>query len=45
MTFGFFNSRWVERPGHVTELDGGLPAGFRAAAAAAGLKQGGALMP
>jgi glutamate N-acetyltransferase/amino-acid N-acetyltransferase len=39
----FFTSRWVERPAHVTELDGGLPLGFRAAAAAAGLKTGGAL--
>jgi glutamate N-acetyltransferase / amino-acid N-acetyltransferase len=43
VTPGFFSSRWVERPSHVTELDGGLPAGFRAAGAAAGLKQGGAL--
>jgi glutamate N-acetyltransferase/amino-acid N-acetyltransferase len=43
MTAGFFSSRWVERPAHVTELDGGLPQGFRAAAAAAGLKAGGAL--
>jgi glutamate N-acetyltransferase / amino-acid N-acetyltransferase len=38
-----FASRWVQRPGHVTEDDGGLPAGFRAAATAAGLKPGGAL--
>ncbi len=43
MTNGFFSSRWVQRPGHVTELDGGLPAGFRAAGVAAGLKAGGAL--
>ena len=43
MTAGFFNSRWVERPAHVTELDGGLPQGFRAAGVAAGLKAGGAL--
>jgi glutamate N-acetyltransferase/amino-acid N-acetyltransferase len=43
VTVGFFNSRWVERPGHVTELDGGLPAGFRAAGVAAGLKGGDAL--
>jgi glutamate N-acetyltransferase/amino-acid N-acetyltransferase len=43
MTPGFFNSRWVERPAHVTELDGGLPQGFRAAGAAAGLKRNGAL--
>jgi glutamate N-acetyltransferase/amino-acid N-acetyltransferase len=35
----FFRSRWVERPPHVTELEpGALPAGFRAGAAAAGLK-------
>ena len=43
MTAGFFSSRWVQRPGHVTELDGGLPAGFRAAGAAVGLKRAGAL--
>jgi glutamate N-acetyltransferase / amino-acid N-acetyltransferase len=43
VTAGFFNSRWVPRPGHVTELDGGLPAGFRAAGAAVGLKRDGAL--
>ena len=43
MTAGFFSSRWVERPAHVTELDGGLPRGFRAAGVAAGLKRGGAL--
>ncbi len=43
MTAGFFNSRWVEQPEHVTELPGGLPAGFRAAGVAAGLKAGGAL--
>ena len=36
---GFFRSRWVERPGHVTELDpGALPRGFRAAGVAAGIK-------
>jgi glutamate N-acetyltransferase/amino-acid N-acetyltransferase len=36
---GFFRSRWVDRPAHVRELDpAGLPAGFRAGAAAAGLK-------
>jgi glutamate N-acetyltransferase / amino-acid N-acetyltransferase len=35
----FFRSRWVERPGHVTELDPTeLPAGFRAAGVAAGIK-------
>ena len=35
----FFGSRWVEAPEHVSELDSAaLPAGFRAAGAAAGLK-------
>jgi glutamate N-acetyltransferase/amino-acid N-acetyltransferase len=43
VTAGFFSSRWVAKPDHVTELNGGLPAGFRAAGVAAGLKQGGAL--
>jgi len=43
VTPGFFSSRWVPKPDHVTELDGGLPQGFRAAAGAAGLKAGGAL--
>ncbi|MEA2196289.1 MAG: glutamate N-acetyltransferase / amino-acid N-acetyltransferase [Solirubrobacteraceae bacterium] len=38
---GFFSSRWVERPAHVTELDGGLPSGFRAAGFAAGVKASG----
>jgi glutamate N-acetyltransferase/amino-acid N-acetyltransferase len=39
----FFASRWVPRPEHVTELDGdGLPAGFRASGAAAGIKESGA---
>src|SRR5436309_846824 len=38
----FFRSRWVERPSHVEELDPtALPQGFRAAAAAAGIKPGG----
>jgi glutamate N-acetyltransferase / amino-acid N-acetyltransferase len=39
----FFRSRWVPRPGHVRELDleSGLPAGFRAAGVAAGLKPSG----
>ncbi len=38
-TPGFFASRWVDAPEHVTELDpDALPAGFRAAAVAAGLK-------
>jgi glutamate N-acetyltransferase/amino-acid N-acetyltransferase len=40
---GFFSSRWVQRPEHVTELPGGLPLGFRAAGVACGLKQDGAL--
>jgi glutamate N-acetyltransferase/amino-acid N-acetyltransferase len=35
----FFSSRWVECPEHVTEAEQhGLPKGFRAAGAAAGLK-------
>ncbi|HET8754476.1 MAG TPA: bifunctional glutamate N-acetyltransferase/amino-acid acetyltransferase ArgJ [Solirubrobacteraceae bacterium] len=34
-------SRWVQAPDHVTELDGGLPAGFRAAGVACGLKPSG----
>jgi glutamate N-acetyltransferase/amino-acid N-acetyltransferase len=38
----FFDSRWVQPPPHVTELDGGLPAGFRAAGVIAGLKPSGA---
>jgi glutamate N-acetyltransferase / amino-acid N-acetyltransferase len=37
----FFASRWAQRPDHVTEQPGGLPAGFRAAAAAAAIKPGG----
>jgi glutamate N-acetyltransferase/amino-acid N-acetyltransferase len=38
----FFRSRWVDQPSHATELDPtALPAGFRAGAAAAGLKAGG----
>jgi glutamate N-acetyltransferase/amino-acid N-acetyltransferase len=40
----FFRSRWVEAPAHVRELEpGALPAGFRAGAAAAGLKADGGL--
>jgi glutamate N-acetyltransferase / amino-acid N-acetyltransferase len=35
----FFRSRWVDRPEHVRELEpSALPAGFRAAGVAAGLK-------
>jgi glutamate N-acetyltransferase/amino-acid N-acetyltransferase len=38
----FFGSRWVEQPAHVAEAEpGALPAGFRAAAVAAGLKPDG----
>jgi glutamate N-acetyltransferase/amino-acid N-acetyltransferase len=38
-TTTFFRSRWIEAPGHVKELDPhALPAGFRAAGVAAGLK-------
>jgi glutamate N-acetyltransferase / amino-acid N-acetyltransferase len=38
----FFDSRWVDRPEHVTELrDAALPQGFRAAGVAAGLKPSG----
>ena len=36
-----FSSRWVETPDHVTEMPGGLPAGFRAAGVACGLKPSG----
>jgi glutamate N-acetyltransferase / amino-acid N-acetyltransferase len=39
----FFRSRWVPAPAHARELEpgSGLPAGFRAAAVAAGLKTSG----
>ncbi len=37
-----FSSRWVQAPEHVAEADGGLPAGFRAAGVACGLKPSGA---
>jgi glutamate N-acetyltransferase/amino-acid N-acetyltransferase len=38
----FFRSRWVEKPGHVSELEPTtLPQGFRAAGVAAGLKTDG----
>ena len=39
----FFRSRWVAAPARVRELglDGGLPAGFRAAGVAAGIKPSG----
>ena len=39
-----FASRWVEQPAHVRDAeDGGLPAGFRAAGVACGLKPSGGL--
>jgi len=38
---GFFSSRWVDRPAHVGERRSGLPAGFRAAGVACGLKPSG----
>ena len=37
-----FSSRWVEKPEHVTEMPGGLPAGFRASGVPCGLKPSGA---
>jgi glutamate N-acetyltransferase/amino-acid N-acetyltransferase len=39
----FFSSRWVAAPGHVRELEphAGLPAGFRAAGVACGIKPSG----
>jgi glutamate N-acetyltransferase / amino-acid N-acetyltransferase len=39
----FFGSRWVDAPAHVRELppDSGLPAGFRAAGVACGIKPSG----
>jgi glutamate N-acetyltransferase / amino-acid N-acetyltransferase len=39
----FFHSRWVHAPAHVRELgpDAGLPAGFRAAGVACGIKPSG----
>ena len=39
----FFDSRWVPCPEHVRELGEGLPAGFRAGAAAAAIKTEGVL--
>jgi glutamate N-acetyltransferase / amino-acid N-acetyltransferase len=40
----FFRSRWVEAPAHVSELEAHLlPAGFRAAGVAAGIKPSGTL--
>ncbi len=43
VTRPFFSSRWIEMPGNVTELAGGLPSGFRAAGVACGLKPSGDL--
>jgi glutamate N-acetyltransferase / amino-acid N-acetyltransferase len=41
-TGSFFRSRWIEAPAHATELEPhALPAGFRAAGVAAGLKPDG----
>jgi glutamate N-acetyltransferase / amino-acid N-acetyltransferase len=42
-TGSFFTSRWVEAPGNVTVIDGGLPGGFRAAGVACGIKPSGDL--
>ena len=42
MSPDFFASRWVQRPAHVTDADG-LAGGFRAGAAAAGIKGHGAI--
>ena len=37
-----FSSRWVQKPDDVHEMEGGLPAGFRASGVACGLKPSGA---
>jgi len=39
----FFASRWGQRPEHVTQDEGGLPGGFRAANASARIKPGNAV--
>ncbi|MGH2887300.1 MAG: bifunctional ornithine acetyltransferase/N-acetylglutamate synthase, partial [Solirubrobacteraceae bacterium] len=39
----FFSSRWIEAPGNVTVLPGGLPRGFRAAGVKCGIKPSGEL--
>ncbi len=39
----FFASRWVQQPPHVEDAGSGLPAGFRAGAVAAGIKDSGEL--
>jgi glutamate N-acetyltransferase/amino-acid N-acetyltransferase len=36
---GFFSSRWIDPPAHVSERAGGLPRGFRAAGVACGIKE------
>ena len=41
MSAAVFSSRWVRSPAHVTELSDRLPAGFRAAGVACGLKPSG----
>ena len=38
VTHSFFASRWVQCPAHVAQDQGGLPDGFRAAAASAAIK-------
>ena len=43
MSQSFFASRWVQCPPHVSEADRGLPLGFRAGSAAAGIKGDGAI--
>jgi len=43
MTAGFFDSRWVQCPEYVTVDDRGLPSGFRAGTAAAGIRGDGAV--
>ncbi len=42
-THSFFSSRWIDVPGGVTVLAGGLPKGFRAAGVACGIKPSGGL--
>jgi glutamate N-acetyltransferase/amino-acid N-acetyltransferase len=43
LTEDFFDSRWVQCPEYVTADDRGLPSGFRAGTAAAGIKGDGAV--
>ncbi len=40
-THSFFQSRWIEVPGNVSEPGGGLPQGFKAAGVACGIKPSG----